>query len=159
MLRCDKKVDSFERRLEKDILQDHITALYAPRIIAEVFPFLQITFLQLNYRDFLMTMKTPCPGQDTILRSLSSSLSLSCVPRSALRCGARRWGGHITTTTNTRSGNKFDLSKKRDKIIPNDFSRLVKTPTSEIRLRSDRRERTRWRSTFLLTRCDIKMYP
>ena len=29
-------MDSFEKRLEKDILQDHITALYAPRIIAEV---------------------------------------------------------------------------------------------------------------------------
>ena len=36
ILRVDKKEDSFEKRLEKDMLQDHITALYAPRIIAEV---------------------------------------------------------------------------------------------------------------------------
>ena len=43
-LLSDKKVYSFEKRLEKDMLQDHITALYAPRIIAEVSFFL-ITFL------------------------------------------------------------------------------------------------------------------
>ena len=36
ILRVGKQEDSFEKRLEKDMLQDHITALYAPRIIAEV---------------------------------------------------------------------------------------------------------------------------
>ena len=48
ILRSDKKVDSFEKRLEKDMLQDHITALYAPRIIAEV-SFFIITFLKLDF--------------------------------------------------------------------------------------------------------------